>query len=106
VLTVIGAAGIGVGVAFTVLAKQKLDQSNAPGGCRGDVCPGMYFDLRTQARTDGAVSTGAWITGGVVAAGGVGLIIYSFMAKNKTPAAPAVSFDPRGGATFGVRGSY
>jgi hypothetical protein len=107
VLAVLGVGGIGAGVAFTVLAKQKLDQSNAPGGCMGNVCSGMYFDLRTQARKDAAVSTGTWIAGGLLASGGISLLIWASTIKSTPPAlAPAASFDPRGGGALGVRGSF
>jgi hypothetical protein len=104
VLTILGAGGLGVGVAYAVIAKQKLDDSNQQ-GCSGNVCSGAGFDLRNTARTDGNVATGALIGGGVVTAAGVGLLIAASVIEKSGPgSAPKVSVgvDPRGGASIGL----
>ena len=108
VLTVLGFGGLGVAAGFTALTKIKLDDSNAAGGCVGNVCPQSAFNDRTTARTDGNVATGAWIGGGVVAATGLALIVAAGVMRDKAlkamaPTAltvlPAATFDPTRGAT-------
>jgi hypothetical protein len=109
VLTVLGAGGLAVGAAFAALAKQKLDDSNANGACKGDLCNTTGAGLRNTARTDGDVATGAIIGGSVVAAGGVGLLIAAaVMGKGGGKPVPAVSVsvDPRGGASIGLSGRF
>jgi hypothetical protein len=67
----VGVVGLGVGAAFAVVAKQKLDQSNSgPGACVGNECPRLGFDARTDARNAGNFATVFLVAGGSVAAGG------------------------------------
>jgi hypothetical protein len=109
VLTILGAGGLGTGIAFAVLAKQKLDDSNAQ-GCKGNVCPGMSFDTRSTAATYGNVATGTLIGGGVLAAGGIGLLIGAAVISKggSSGSAPKVTAggDPRGGASVGLTGRF
>ncbi len=68
----VGVIGLGVGAAFAVVAKQKLDDSNTgPGACAGNACPRTGFDTRNDARTAGNVATGFLIAGGSLAAAGL-----------------------------------
>ncbi len=109
VLTILGMGGVGVGAAFTVLAKNKLADSNTA-GCVGNTCPvGPAFDARSEAYRDGNIATGAWIGGGVVAATGVGLLIAATVIKGKPGAsapAPAVAIVPGQGASLGLSGRF
>ncbi len=102
-LTVLGIGGLGAAAALTVLAKQKLDDSNTgPAGCTGNTCPpGHAFDDRTTARQYGDVATGAWIGGGVVGGAGVALLIAASILKDKSVPAPVVAIDPGRGASLG-----
>jgi hypothetical protein len=71
-----GLVAIGVGTAFGVVAKSKLDSSNQPGGCggpSGNDCPGSSYKTRNDARSAGNLSTAFFVVGGVLAAGGVTL---------------------------------
>jgi len=107
-LTAVGAGGLGLAALFAGLAKQKSNDSNA-NGCDpvSNVCrTRASFDLRADARRDGNIATGAVVVGSLVAAGGVGLLITTALRGNPGGAAPALAVDPRGGATFGVAGSF
>ncbi len=116
VLTILGAGGLATGAAFAAIAKQKLDDSISQ-GCKsttaGPVCPGISFDTRNTAHTDGNVATGALVAGGVLAGAGVGLLIASAVISRGGPRgsswlAPAVTVavGPRGGASFGLTGRF
>jgi hypothetical protein len=115
VLTAFGLAGVGVGAAFTILAKQKLDSSNKD-GCNAstNVCSnsGAYSE-RSDARTFGAGATAGFIGGGVIAAGGIALLIVSASAgsaKTKPVSGahftPVLATDGRGGWVFGSGGQF
>lgn len=115
VLTVLGFGGLGVAAGFTVLTKIRLDDSNGPGGCVGNLCPSTAFNARNDARADGTVATGAWIGGGVVAATGLALIVASGVMRENAlkavaPSAftvlPSATFDPARGATLGLTGRF
>jgi hypothetical protein len=67
----VGALGLAAGTVFAVLAKQKLDDSNAQGCDATSNCPGGSFDTRNQARSDGDLSTVFFVGGGVLLAGGL-----------------------------------
>jgi hypothetical protein len=75
VLSVVGAAGVGVGAVSGALAKVKKSDSDAY--CNGDVCDQRGFDLRMSARTAGNVSTAMFIAGGTLLAGGVTLFVLA-----------------------------
>ena len=116
VLTILGAGGLGTGIAFAALAKQKLDDSNAQ-GCNatsmGTVCPGTSFDTRTTAHTDGNIATGAFVAGGVLAGAGVGLLDRVGRHRQGQPqglgaAAPTVTaaVGPHGEASIGLMGRF
>jgi hypothetical protein len=118
-LVVVGAGGLAIGAAFTALASKKLNDSNAQ-GCNKttNVCSNpTAFGLRNDARTFGNVATGGWVAGGLVAAGGVALLVTSVLMKPR-PESPAsgtsslvpnfsiFSIDGRGGATIGTSGRF
>jgi hypothetical protein len=115
-MVVLGAGGLVIGAAFTGLASKKLSDSNAQGCDKAtNVCSNpTAFGLRNDARTFGNVATGGWVAGGLVAAGGVALLVTSVLMKPRpeSPATGASSFqpifsiDPRGGATIGTSGRF
>ena len=71
----LGVVGIGVGTAFGLVAKSKLDQSNG-GPCDStDHCSSQGLSLRKDAETAATVSTIGFIAGGVALAAGVVLYI-------------------------------
>jgi hypothetical protein len=76
-----GIVALGVGVAFGVVAKSKLDDSNHD-GCVGDTCSQPGFGERNDARTAGDVSTTLFIVGGALAAAGVTLWALSPRAQH------------------------
>ena len=92
-----GAVGLGVGVAFGVLAKSKFDESNTgmPPDCdANNKCNDHGMTIRNDALQKGNIGTGVFIGGAVLAAGGIILWITAPSA----PAAPA----PPGGALSGL----
>ncbi|MFT3764284.1 MAG: hypothetical protein QM820_01990 [Minicystis sp.] len=109
-LLVAGAGGLITGAAFAAMAKSKYDESL--GQCdpmKPNECYAGGARLRDEARRNGDISTVAFIAGGTVAAGGLALLISSLQSK---PAARAgavtwtAGIDPRGGAAFGLKGSF
>ncbi len=99
-----GAAGIvalGIGTAFGFSAKSKRDDSNAPGGCRGNDCPPAAAALRDEARAAGDAATIAFVAGGVLVATGVTL----WLVAPRYARSPSVAVVPTAlGA--GVRGAF
>jgi hypothetical protein len=65
----VGLAGIGVGTALGLVAKSTLDASNKQ--CDGNACTAKGDELRHAAIAAGNGSTGAFIAGGALLAGGV-----------------------------------
>jgi hypothetical protein len=65
-----GVVGLGVGMAFGIVAKSKLDQSNSS-GCNGNDCTASAAAVRRDSLSAANVSTAAFVVGGVLAAGGV-----------------------------------
>jgi hypothetical protein len=72
-----GVAAAGVGIAFGLVAKNKLDDSNRDGCGPSNACAQPGFGERNDARTAGDLSTGFFIAGGVLAAAGVTLGVLS-----------------------------
>jgi hypothetical protein len=73
-----GALGIGLGVAFGLDAKSKLDDSNSSGHCRpNDHCDADGLAERSSALTAATVSSVSFIAGAVCIAGGVTLVLTS-----------------------------
>jgi hypothetical protein len=70
-----GVVGLGLGAVFAVIAGHKNSESNAqPNGCNANnICPPAAYALRNDARTAGDISSGLFIAGGVLAAGGFAL---------------------------------
>ncbi|MEP7119819.1 MAG: hypothetical protein ABJE95_02870 [Byssovorax sp.] len=69
----LGAAGIGVGAALGAITLSKTSAIRAH--CAGDVCPRDQQSAADGARTTATISTAAFITGGVLAATGVTLLV-------------------------------
>lgn len=64
-----GVAGLGVGTAFAVMAKNQYEDSKS--GCPNDpnICNQAGFDLRKDARSKGNVATVGFIAGGAFLSG-------------------------------------
>jgi hypothetical protein len=79
-----GAVGIGLGTAFGIDAKSKLDDSNSNGGCRpNDHCNATGISERSDALNSATISTISFIAGSACIAGGVVLLL---MSPNREPA--------------------
>ncbi len=108
VATVVGAAGMGTGVAFGFMAKSAYDQSNTTGGCTAGTthCTGTTgLSERTDAVNKGNIGTGVFIAGAVVAAGGVVLWITAPSRAARVGAAslPQLGLGPNG---VSLRGAW
>jgi tetratricopeptide (TPR) repeat protein len=109
VLLVAGAGGLVTSAVFTGLAKSKYNDSLANGCNANNGCNQVGFDLRNEARARGNVATAALIAGGVVAAGGLGLVLSALPRKPAPSGAAAgltVDIDPRGNAWLGWSGRF
>jgi hypothetical protein len=108
----VGLAGVGVGAVFGILAKSKLNTSNAIGCDANNVCSTggspSAFETRNQARTFGDVSTATFIVGGLLAAAGVTLFLLAPRSEAR-PTAGSVTASPvvdaNGGGVL-VRGAF
>lgn len=104
----LGAAGIGVGTVFGVMAFSETDK--VQGQCDGNRCPPDVQDALDTAKTNGTVSTIAFVVGGVGIAGGIVLLLTSGgSAKPDTGAdsADEVAVKPYvGPGSAGVVGSF
>lgn len=69
----VGAAGIGVGTVFGILAFKAT--SDVQSRCKGNVCPASEESNIITARTDGNVSTAGFVIGGVGLAAGLVLAL-------------------------------
>jgi hypothetical protein len=110
-LAALGGAGLVAGAALTGVASQKNSASDTQGCDKTtNVCMNAAaLNLRNDARTFGNAATGAWVAGGVLAAGGVALIVTSTLMKKQaqpTAAAPTVSIDGHGRPVFGLSGKF
>ena len=77
-----GVVALGVGIAFTFVAKTKLDDSNHDGCGPNNACTQPGFGERNDARTAGDLSTGFFIAGGVLAAAGVTIGVLSLRSEH------------------------
>jgi hypothetical protein len=118
VLGAVGVAGLAAGAAFAAVAKKKYVTSNQM-GCdpATDVCADPGFSIRDNARVFGNAATGSVVVGGILAAGGAGLLVAGVLAGKGGPAPPTASAPPRlaptvtaafapGRATFAVGGHF
>lgn len=71
----VGAAGIGVGSVFGIMAFNET--SKVEQNCKGTKCPPRVQAALDTAKTNGTVSTIAFIVGGVGIAGGIVLLLTS-----------------------------
>lgn len=70
-----GVMALGAGAYFGLQAQSKKSDSEKA-GCRGDMCTATAAPIRREALNDASASTAMFITGGVLAAGG--LLVYFF----------------------------
>ena len=106
----IGVAGIGLGSVFGALTFAAWSRTKSDCGGDTSTCPSSQKSEatadRSSAETDGAISTVAFIAGGVLAAGGLTLFFTSGRQEgNATPRmaiAPAIGPDLRGFALHGA----
>jgi len=100
VVGAIGVAGLGVGTAFGILAKNKWSDAKAQCSNYPSACSPEGIDLNSTASSQATVSTVAFIAGGAALAAGA---VLWFTAGSKGPNQVAVGFGP--GAAF-VNGSF
>jgi hypothetical protein len=93
-----GVVGLAVGTVFGVQAIQKKNESNANGHCdASDACDPTGKGLRADGMRAGNISTGLFVAGGVMVAGGAVLMVIAPPGK-----APA-STRPSAGLAIGPR---
>ena len=103
----VGAAGIGLGTVFGILAFKATGDVQAQ--CKGNVCPASETDHLIVAKTDGNVSTAGFVVGGVGLAAGLVLALTvgrgsSDSSEKKDKSAHVVPmFGPNG---VGVAGTF
>lgn len=101
-----GVATAGVGGYFGVRAISKNRESTDSGNCRGNVCNAAGKVIREEALAAGNVSTVLFVVGGVLAGGGLVLVLTSGAPSRGRPSvalAPAWSPD---GAGASLRGTF
>lgn len=103
----VGAVGLVVGGVFGAMAMSKNDE--AASLCEGKACSSpRALELTDSARSSAGVSTAAFVVGGVLAAGGVTLILLAPKAREGT-ASGANAAAPRfvvGPGSVGVSGTF
>jgi hypothetical protein len=76
VVGVVGLAGLGTGAAFGLIARSKNDEALQPQNCpTAKLCTQNGLDLTSDAKTAAMLSTVSFIAGGVLAAGGIVLVL-------------------------------
>jgi hypothetical protein len=95
---VVGIVGLGMGTAFTIMAKSKLDESNDRHCDAQDVCDAQGLSLRHDALGAADVATVAFIAGGAALASGVVLYLLAPRSTARTGlrVTPVVSADAAG----------
>jgi hypothetical protein len=89
-----GVIGIAVGSVLGIVAKSKLDQSNADNHCDAtDACDGTGLSLRSSAESAATGATVAFVVGGVLVAGGA---VLWFTAPRPESAHVGLAPSPRG----------
>jgi hypothetical protein len=97
--TVAGAAGLGVGIAFGVIAKGTVDEANKSDcDAKTDTCNPQGLQTRAKAVDQGNIGTAIGIAGAVVGAAGLALWIFAPSAPAAAPAKGAVVSNVRVGA--------
>jgi hypothetical protein len=101
----VGAAGIGLGTVFGVMAFSETDK--VQGQCDGNRCPPDVQDALDTAKTNGTVSTIAFVVGGVGVAAGVVLLLTSGGSSKPDTGADEVSLRPWvGPGSAGINGRF
>ena len=100
VVGAVGVAGLGVGTAFGILAKNKWSDAKAKCSNYPSACSPEGIDLNSTANSQATISTVAFIAGGAAVAAGA---VLWFTAGSKGSNQVAVGFGP--GAAF-VNGSF
>jgi len=79
-----GVISVAVGAVVGIVAKSKLDQSNADNHCDAtDACDGTGLQLRSSAGSAALGSTVAFVAGGVLLAGGA--VLWFTAPRGDTP---------------------
>jgi hypothetical protein len=96
-----GALGVGLGAAFGLDAKSKLDDSNASGRCQpNDRCDPTGLSERSSALNSATISTIGFIAGGACLTGGVALIL---MSPKREPAVSLLARPERAGVSLNLQ---
>ncbi len=96
-----GVVGLAVGSVFGILAMSKNNEASSM--CKGNACSDdRAITLTDEARGAAGVSTAAFVVGGVLAAGGIAIVLFApsgSASKEKSAhfvTAPRVGIGPRG----------
>jgi hypothetical protein len=85
IVGVVGLAGLGTGAAFGLVAKSKNDEALQPANCpTHTLCTQNGLDLTHDAKTAATLSTVSFIAGGVLAAGGIVLVLTAPSSSPRT----------------------
>jgi hypothetical protein len=103
----VGIVGLGIGAGFGLASKAKHDDAEANGHCIGDRCDAEGVDLRHQAVSNGTISTIAFVSGGVLLAGGA-ILFFTAPKSERASTTARIQAAPMVGPTSGfmVRGSF
>jgi serine/threonine-protein kinase len=97
-----GVVALGIGSYFGLEARSKNDQSYAAGGCIGDDCTPGAASIRRDAIAAGNTSTGFFVAGAVLAAGGIALWVLAPSSRTSGGVAlTPVAMDRGGGLSVG-----
>jgi hypothetical protein len=101
-----GLVATGIGSALGAVAIGKKNASDKDGHCDASVvCDDAGLALRGEGRAAGDASTGLFIAGGTLLAGGVVLFLTAPRSQDKKPEGPSVTAYVGAGA-LGVRGKW
>lgn len=101
----VGVVVIGAGAYFGFDAIRKNDDSNKT-GCNGDVCTGAGKQARLDAVSAGNTATALVVVGGVLAAGGLTMILVGGPSSDAAPAVAAAPQVGRDSAGFSLTGRF
>jgi hypothetical protein len=97
-----GVIGVAIGAVLGIVAKSKLDQSNADNHCdRTDACDAAGLSLRQSAGSAALGSTIAFVAGGVLVAGGA-VLWFTAPHADGVGARVGLAPSPQGAALVGT----
>lgn len=98
----LGLVGVAIGAVFGAQAAGKQSEANKPGNCDEDSCTTQGHQIEQQAFANAAVSTGAFIAGGALLAGGLTMVLW----PASKPAASTTARLVVGPGGLSIRGAW